>query len=144
MAVKIRLARHGAKKHPYYRVVVIDSRARRDGRVIEEVGRYNPNVEPAMVTLDIEKIDAWIGKGAQLTETTARLLKGVRENGNTTAAPAAEQPAEPAKPEKIILDKKEEPEAEAPKDAEAEEAKEAPAEDAADKDAAADDAKDAE
>ena len=57
MAVKIRLARHGAKKRPYYRVVVADARARRDGRFIEEVGRYNPVAEPAHVWLDMDKID---------------------------------------------------------------------------------------
>ncbi len=79
MAVKIRLARHGAKKAPYYRVVVADARARRDGRIIEEVGRYNPLIEPAMVKLDLEKIDRWIKDGAQPTETVARLLKTARE-----------------------------------------------------------------
>lgn len=75
MAVKIRLARHGAKKRPYYRVVVADSRARRDGRFIEEVGRYNPCTEPAMVQLDMEKIEKWIANGAQPTDTVARLIK---------------------------------------------------------------------
>jgi len=79
LAVKIRLARHGAKKAPYYRVVVADARARRDGRIIEEVGRYNPLIEPAMVKLDLEKIDRWIKDGAQPTETVARLLKTARE-----------------------------------------------------------------
>ena len=56
MAVKIRLARHGAKKRPYYRVVVADSRAPRDGRIIEEVGRYNPMTAPKTINLDLEKI----------------------------------------------------------------------------------------
>ena len=78
MAVKIRLARHGAKKRPYYRVVVIDSRARREGRAVEEVGRYNPCVDPAMVKLDLEKIDSWIAKGAQPSEPVARLIAVVR------------------------------------------------------------------
>ena len=68
MAVKIRLARHGAKKAPYYRVVVADGRARRDGRFIEIVGRYNPRVTPSFVEIDLEKVDAWIAKGAQPTE----------------------------------------------------------------------------
>ena len=68
MAVKIRLARHGAKKAPYYRVVVADGRARRDGRFIEIVGRYNPRTKPSTVELDLEKVDAWIAKGAQPTE----------------------------------------------------------------------------
>ena len=80
MAVKIRLARHGAKKRPYYRIVVADSRSPRDGRFIDEVGRYNPCVEPAMVKFDMEKVDKWIGNGAQPTDTVARLLKQAREN----------------------------------------------------------------
>ena len=80
MAVKIRLARHGAKKRPYYRVVVADSRMPRDGRYIEEVGRYNPMVAPAMVKFDLEKTDKWLSNGAQPTDTVARLLKKYREN----------------------------------------------------------------
>lgn len=80
MAVKIRLARHGAKKRPYYRIVVADSRSPRDGRFIDEVGRYNPCTEPAMVKFDMEKVDQWISNGAQPTDTVARLLKQAREN----------------------------------------------------------------
>ncbi|MFR1638700.1 MAG: 30S ribosomal protein S16 [Eggerthellaceae bacterium] len=79
MAVKIRLARHGAKKRPYYRIVVADGRAPRDGKFIEEVGRYNPCVEPAMVQFDREKVDQWIKNGAQPTDTVASLLKRARE-----------------------------------------------------------------
>ena len=79
MAVKIRLARHGAKKAPYYRVVVIDSRSRREGRPIEEVGRYNPCVEPSMIKLDLEKIDKWIANGAQPTDTVSRLIETARK-----------------------------------------------------------------
>lgn len=81
MAVKIRLARHGAKKAPYYRVVVADSRARRDGRYIEQVGTYNPCTTPAAVTLDLEKIDKWIADGAQPTDTVTRLINNQRQNG---------------------------------------------------------------
>lgn len=80
MAVKIRLARHGAKKAPYYRVVVADARAPRDGRFIEEVGRYNPCAEPAMVKFDFEKVDAWIKNGAQPTDTVARLIEAARKD----------------------------------------------------------------
>ena len=80
MAVKIRLARHGAKKRPYYRIVVADSRAPRDGKFIEEVGRYSPCVEPAMVQFDMEKVDQWIKNGAQPTDTVASLIKRAREN----------------------------------------------------------------
>ncbi len=79
MAVKIRLARHGAKKRPYYRVVVADARSPRDGRFIDEVGRYNPCVEPAVVEFDLEKVDQWLKNGAQPTDTVARLLKQARE-----------------------------------------------------------------
>ena len=80
MAVKSRLARHGAKKRPYYRIVVADSRCPRDGKFIEEVGRYNPCTEPALVQLDREKVDQWIKNGAQPTDTVASLLKRAREN----------------------------------------------------------------
>jgi len=74
LSVKIRLARHGAKKAPFYRVVVADGRARRDGRFIEMVGRYNPRTNPSTVEVDIEKIDAWLAKGAQPTEAVAKLI----------------------------------------------------------------------
>ena len=80
MAVKIRRARHGAKKRPYYRIVVADARCPRDGKFIEEVGRYNPCANPAMVKFDLEKVDQWIKNGAQPTDTVARLLKNAREN----------------------------------------------------------------
>lgn len=79
MAVKIRLARHGAKKRPYYRIVVANSRAPRDGKFIEEVGRYNPLTDPATVKFDMEKVDAWIKNGAQPTDTVARLLETARK-----------------------------------------------------------------
>ena len=75
MAVKIRLKRMGAKKAPFYRVVVADSRFPRDGRFIEQVGTYNPMVEPAAVVFDAEKVQKWIGNGAQPTDTVKRLLK---------------------------------------------------------------------
>lgn len=79
MAVKIRLARHGAKKRPYYRIVVADSRAPRDGRFIEEVGRYDPLTDPATVKVDLEAVDRWIGNGAQPTDTVASLIAKARE-----------------------------------------------------------------
>ena len=80
MAVKIRLARHGAKKRPYYRVVVANPQAPPDGRFIEEVGRYNPIASPTMVQLDLEKIDKWIANGAQPTDTVARLIANARKD----------------------------------------------------------------
>ena len=80
MAVKIRLARHGAKKRPYYRIVVADSRAPRDGRFIEEVGRYNPCVEPSFVSFKQDRLEYWLGVGAQPTDTVARLIKNAQES----------------------------------------------------------------
>ena len=74
MAVKIRLARHGAKKAPFYRVVAADGRSRRDGRFLEIIGRYDPRTEPSTVELDLEKVDAWLGEGAQPTEAVEKLI----------------------------------------------------------------------
>ena len=73
--VKIRLKRMGAKKAPFYRVVVADSRYPRNGRFIEEIGSYNPLTEPAQISIDGEKAKAWMVKGAQPTETVKALLK---------------------------------------------------------------------
>ena len=73
--VKIRLRRMGAKKAPYYRIVVADSRFPRDGRCIEEIGTYNPLTEPATVTVDGEKVKTWMKSGAQPTDTVRGLLK---------------------------------------------------------------------
>ncbi len=75
MAVKIRLRRMGAKKAPFYRVVVADSRYPRDGRFIEEIGTYNPVVTPSEVKVDAEKAKQWIANGAQPTDTVKALLK---------------------------------------------------------------------
>jgi small subunit ribosomal protein S16 len=75
MAAKIRLARVGSKKNPIYRVVIADSRAPRDGRFIEIVGRYNPQTEPSVIELDETKIKDWLAKGAQPTEPVRRLMK---------------------------------------------------------------------
>ena len=75
MAVKIRLRRMGAKKAPFYRVVVADSRYPRDGRFIEEIGYYDPTKEPAIVNIDADKAKKWISNGAQPTETVRSILK---------------------------------------------------------------------
>lgn len=75
MAVKIRLRRIGAKKSPFYRIVVADSRYPRDGRFIEEIGYYNPLVNPAEIKVDAEKAQKWIANGAQPTDTVKALLK---------------------------------------------------------------------
>ena len=75
MAVKIRLRRMGAKKAPFYRIVVADSRYPRDGRFIEEIGYFNPMTEPAEVKIDAEKAKKWISNGAQPTDTVKSILK---------------------------------------------------------------------
>ncbi|MBQ4121064.1 MAG: 30S ribosomal protein S16 [Clostridia bacterium] len=75
MAVKIRLRRMGAKKAPFYRVVVADSRYPRDGRFIEEIGTYNPMTNPAEVKIDADKAKTWLKNGAQPTDTVKVLLK---------------------------------------------------------------------
>jgi small subunit ribosomal protein S16 len=88
MATKIRLARAGAKKRPFYQVVVADERSRRDGRFIENMGTYDPTKNPAAVKLNEEKIIAWLSKGAQPTDTVRQILKnaGILDK---VAAPAA-------------------------------------------------------
>ncbi len=73
--VKIRLRRMGAKKAPFYRIVVADSRSPRDGRCIEEIGTYNPLLESDNITIDAEKVQNWIKNGAQPTDTVRGLLK---------------------------------------------------------------------
>jgi small subunit ribosomal protein S16 len=78
VAVRIRLRRMGAKKRPFYRVVVADSRAPRDGRFIETLGTYNPLITPAEVKLNAEKVQLWLSRGAQPSDTVRRLL--AREN----------------------------------------------------------------
>jgi len=161
MAIKIRLARHGAKKRPFYRIVVADVRAPRDGRYIERIGSYNPLLakdDPNRVTFDEDKVKEWLGKGARPTERVARFLGGAGlwewKAGNN---PIKGKPG--AKAEQLIVEKKEKEEArkqaeidakeaakeakkaadEAAKEAKAE-AAEAPAEEAPVEDAAAEEA----
>ena len=83
--VKIRLARHGSKKNPIYRVVVADSREPRDGKTLETIGRDNPQMDPSLNEIDTDRANAWIANGAQPTEQVAKLLKIA---GNATAAGA--------------------------------------------------------
>ena len=73
--VKIRLRRAGAKKAPFYKVVVADSRSPRDGRIIEQIGTYNPMTDPSQISIDAQKVEEWIRKGAQPTDTVKSLLK---------------------------------------------------------------------
>ena len=73
--VKIRLTRIGAKKRPFYRVIVADSKSRRDGPFIEILGTYNPLTDPSEIKIDLERVKYWLGNGAQATTTVMRLLK---------------------------------------------------------------------
>ncbi|WIV10837.1 30S ribosomal protein S16 [Proteiniborus sp. MB09-C3] len=86
MAVKIRLTRMGSKKKPFYRIVVADSRSPRDGRIIEEIGHYNPVSEPKEVVIDDEKAIKWLNNGAKPTDTVSYLFKnnGVLEKYEAT------------------------------------------------------------
>ena len=76
--VKIRLARHGAKKRPFYRIVAADSRSPRDGRFLERLGSYDPTQDPALVEIRQDRLAEWLKNGAQPTETVAQLIKKVR------------------------------------------------------------------
>ena len=73
--VKIRLTRGGAKKRPFYHIIVTDSRSARDGRNIETIGRYNPQTHPSIVEIDVEKANTWIANGAQPTSAVKKLIK---------------------------------------------------------------------
>ena len=88
MAVKMRLARAGAKKKPYYQIVVADERCKRDGRFIERVGSYDPNQEPAMFKFEESKTLEWLNNGAQATDTVKQMLKkaGIWQKFTTKAA----------------------------------------------------------
>jgi small subunit ribosomal protein S16 len=79
MSVSIRMSRHGAKKNPFYRIVVSDQRYPRDGRYIEQVGTYDPRAKDGGTKLDAEKIEAWIKKGAKPSQTVSELLKRAKK-----------------------------------------------------------------
>jgi small subunit ribosomal protein S16 len=108
MAVKMRLIRMGKKKSPSYRVVVMDGRSPRDGRYIEQIGRYDPQQDPSLVEIDNEKATAWLSKGAQPTEAVEKLLNisgamntmKIRTGQIHTvgAKPAPAEPSAPAAP----------------------------------------------
>ena len=133
MAVKIRLKRLGKIRAPYYRVVVADSRTKRDGRVIEEIGKYHPTEHPSFIEVDSERAQYWLSVGAQPTEQVTALLKLTGDWGKFKGdkdAKSTVQVAEPKAPfevdsaKKSVIKPKAEKKAEAPA--------EAPAEDAAD------------
>jgi small subunit ribosomal protein S16 len=79
LAVRMRLTRVGSTKNPIYRIVVVDSRARRDGRAIETIGQYNPQMNPSLIEIDADKAKKWLGEGAQPSRTVKKLLsiKGI-------------------------------------------------------------------
>ncbi len=137
MAVKIRLKRFGKIRAPYYRIVVADSRTKRDGRVIEEIGKYHPTVEPSFIEVDSDRAQFWLSVGAQPTEQVAALLKLTGDWGKfkgdknavstvKTAEAKAEFSVDAAK--KSVIKPKAEKKAEEPAEAPAEDAAEAPAE----------------
>ena len=97
MATTIRLARHGAKKHPFYRIIVADSRAPRDGRRLDQIGTYDPTQKPSRVTIQEDKLGLWLRRGARPTLTVAQLIKrsGLAAAGKTPSEPAPVAPPEP-------------------------------------------------
>ncbi|WP_456697280.1 30S ribosomal protein S16 [Aeromicrobium sp. P5_D10] len=156
MAVKIRLKRMGKIRTPFYRIVVADSRTKRDGRVIEEIGTYNPKAEPSIIKVDGERAQYWLGVGAQPTEAVAALLKITGDIGGKNTMKFAEEKRSKeeifqealkdlhAEPKAAAVTKKADKKAEkAAVEPKAEEAKaeEAPAEEAKAEEPAADEAK---
>ena len=91
MAVKIRLKRMGKIRAPFYRVVIMDSRTKRDGRAIEEIGKYHPTEEPSLIEIDMERANYWLAQGAQPTEAVAALLKVVEGGNLKTKEPKTRQ-----------------------------------------------------
>ena len=93
MAVRLRLTRVGNRKNPIWRVVAADGRSKRDGRVLEIVGRYNPQPDPSEIILDRERIDHWIARGAQPSDTVRKLIRAVERGAPPAAASAPSKPA---------------------------------------------------
>ncbi|MBN9611916.1 MAG: 30S ribosomal protein S16 [Actinobacteria bacterium] len=143
MAVKIRLKRLGKIRAPYYRIVVADSRTKRDGRVIEEIGKYHPTEHPSFIEVNSDRAQYWLSVGAQPTEQVAAILKlsgdwakfkGEKDTESKILAPEAKVAFEADTAKKPVLRPKAEKPAEAPKAEEA--AAEAPAEEAAETESA--------
>ncbi|MTD16671.1 30S ribosomal protein S16 [Nakamurella sp. YIM 132087] len=103
MAVKIKLARFGKIREPFYRVVVADSRTRRSGRAIESIGKYHPKAEPSLIEIDSERAQYWLGVGAQPTESVLGLLKVTGDWQKFKGLPGAEGTL---KPQPVAVDKK--------------------------------------
>ncbi len=104
MAVKIRLKRMGKIRAPFYRVVVMDSRAKRDGRAIEEIGKYHPTEEPSVIQVDSERVQYWLGVGAQPTEQVQQLLKITGDWQKFKGLPGAEGTLKVKEPKPSKLD----------------------------------------
>ena len=102
MAVKIKLKRLGKIRSPHYRIVVADSRTRRDGRAIEEIGKYHPTYDPSVIEVDSERVAYWLGVGAQPTEPVLAILKKTGDwqkfKGEPAPAPLLQQAEKPARP----------------------------------------------
>ena len=102
MAVKIKLKRLGKIRSPHYRIVVADSRTRRDGRAIEEIGKYHPTYNPSVIEVDAERVAYWLSVGAQPTEPVLAILKKTGDwqkfKGEPAPAPLLQQPEKPARP----------------------------------------------
>ncbi|MDQ1178107.1 30S ribosomal protein S16 [Microbacterium sp. SORGH_AS_0421] len=137
MAVKIRLKRLGKIRAPYYRIVVADSRTKRDGRVIEEIGKYHPTEEPSFIEVDSERAQYWLSVGAQPTEQVAAILKLTGDWGkfkgdkNAVSTVKVREPKvafEADASKKSVVKPKAEKKAEAPAEAPAEDAAETSAE----------------
>ncbi|WP_296192820.1 30S ribosomal protein S16 [uncultured Microbacterium sp.] len=134
MAVKIRLKRLGKIRAPYYRIVVADSRTKRDGRVIEEIGKYHPIEQPSFIEVDSERAQYWLGVGAQPTEQVLAILKLTGDWGKFQGDADAASTVQPPKSKKVFeaeADKKPVLVPKADKKAEAKAAAEAPADEAA-------------
>ncbi|BDX01060.1 30S ribosomal protein S16 [Maricaulis maris] len=134
MSLKIRLARGGAKKRPYYRIVVADSRSPRDGRFIEKIGSYNPMLpkDGERVQLDMEKVKAWLAKGAKPTDRVGRFIHQIEADAWAWEAGNNPKKAEPGQKAKELAAEKAEKEADRKAaEEEAKAAAEAPAEEAA-------------
>jgi small subunit ribosomal protein S16 len=139
VAVKIRLKRLGKIRAPYYRIVVADSRTKRDGRVIEEIGKYHPTEEPSFIEIDSPRAQYWLSVGAQPTEQVTALLKltgdwgqfkGDKNAVSTVRTAEAKAGFEADTAKKSVVKPKVEKKVEAPVEAPADEAEAAPAEDA--------------
>ena len=140
MAVKIRLKRLGKIRAPYYRIVVADSRTKRDGRVIEEIGKYHPTEEPSFIEVDSERAQYWLSVGAQPTEQVTAILKitgdwgtfkGDKDAKSTLKVKGEKEAFVADTDKKSVVKPKAEKKAEEPVEAPAEEAAEAPAADEA-------------